>query len=143
MKQQQELKHKVVRQKTSSFNIWILYYSVIALIAFLSCTLVSAIMSLTMTLVWVIHKLQLISVQTSMRLYSLCAKMMAAMFVTSVENILGIDIEFSGDNVPEYENAVVISNHVTNMDVWLILALAHRKGMSGNLKFMAKEPLKQ
>lgn len=43
-------------------------------------------------------------------------------------------ITFSGDKIPYEENALVISNHVSWTDVYLIHALANRRNMLKNCK---------
>jgi 1-acyl-sn-glycerol-3-phosphate acyltransferase len=40
-----------------------------------------------------------------------------------------MDITFSGEELPRKENAIVISNHVSMIDFYLINAVAIRKGM--------------
>ncbi|KAG1052830.1 hypothetical protein G6F43_005049 [Rhizopus delemar] len=51
-------------------------------------------------------------------------------------------ITFSGDKIPYEENALVISNHVSWTDVYLIHALANRRNMLKNCKYFIKDSLK-
>lgn len=67
---------------------------------------------------------------------------MAAFMVNILERILGVELEFSGDELPIGENSILISNHVTNVDFLCIIAYQYRKGMCGHGKFMSKTSLK-
>ncbi|KAI8800581.1 hypothetical protein BJ742DRAFT_840855 [Cladochytrium replicatum] len=51
-------------------------------------------------------------------------------------------LTFSGDELPEGESAIVISNHISWTDFFLISAVARRKRMLSRQKFFAKEELK-
>mmetsp|Transcript_13659 Transcript_13659/g.20689 ORF Transcript_13659/g.20689 Transcript_13659/m.20689 type:complete len:349 (-) Transcript_13659:953-1999(-) len=53
-----------------------------------------------------------------------------------------LDIEFSGDILPKHENALLISNHIADTDFILLMNIAARHGMLGNLKYFAKDSLK-
>ncbi|KAI1390142.1 1-acyl-sn-glycerol-3-phosphate acyltransferase [Hypoxylon trugodes] len=58
------------------------------------------------------------------------------------ENFNGARITFSGDRLPMKESAVVISNHVTWADFYMIQALAVRAGMLGQCRWFAKIQLR-
>lgn len=48
----------------------------------------------------------------------------------------------SGDAIPDEESALVISNHLSYSDFYLIHALAKRRGMLGRCRYFAKDSLK-
>ncbi|KAI1142686.1 1-acyl-sn-glycerol-3-phosphate acyltransferase [Hypoxylon sp. FL0543] len=58
------------------------------------------------------------------------------------EDINGARITFSGDRLPMKESAVVISNHVTWADFYMIQACALRAGMLGQCRWFAKIQLR-
>lgn len=49
--------------------------------------------------------------------------------------------EFSGDEIPPYENAIVLVNHQWFLDWWVVLCVASRKGRLGVCKFFAKKSI--
>ncbi|ORY05421.1 1-acylglycerol-3-phosphate acyltransferase [Basidiobolus meristosporus CBS 931.73] len=51
-------------------------------------------------------------------------------------------ITYSGDSLPDGESAIVISNHVSTTDVYLIHSVAQAKGMLPYCKYFAKDSLK-
>lgn len=51
-------------------------------------------------------------------------------------------ITYSGDSIPEKENAIVIVNHRSYDDFLLVNSVAFRKGMIKSLKYFAKDSLK-
>jgi 1-acyl-sn-glycerol-3-phosphate acyltransferase len=78
------------------------------------------------------------------RVNTLMAGVIFTLFVTTMEYLsgiriiidlmdIGLKIEFSGDKIPVHESAFIITNHVSALDIILIMALALRKGMVGNL----------
>ncbi|XXG93988.1 hypothetical protein Hte_000239 [Hypoxylon texense] len=58
------------------------------------------------------------------------------------EGYNGAQITFSGDRLPMRESAVVVSNHVTWADFYMIQALALRSGMLGQCRWFAKIQLR-
>ena len=60
-----------------------------------------------------------------------------------LEWISGVHLEYSGDDIPDFENAICIGNHVSDMDPFMMIGLAMRKGMIGNCKFLAKKAVKK
>lgn len=54
----------------------------------------------------------------------------------------GARISFSGDPLPQHENALVVANHVSWTDFYLIQAVATRAGMLGSSRYFAKAQLK-
>ncbi|KAL0640322.1 hypothetical protein Q9L58_000602 [Maublancomyces gigas] len=54
----------------------------------------------------------------------------------------GARISFSGDPLPQHENALVVANHVSWTDFYLIQAVAARAGMLGSSRYFAKSQLK-
>ncbi|KAK9729281.1 hypothetical protein K7432_000431 [Basidiobolus ranarum] len=51
-------------------------------------------------------------------------------------------ITYSGDQLPANESAIVISNHVSTTDVYLIHSVAQAQGMLSYCKYFAKDSLK-
>lgn len=47
-------------------------------------------------------------------------------------------VTISGDDIPYEENALVISNHLSYSDFYLIHALASRRGMLGRCRYFSK-----
>lgn len=60
--------------------------------------------------------------------------------VVEVQN--GTKITFSGADIPVQESAIIIANHKSYADFYLIHALAARRRMLFNCKYMAKDSLK-
>jgi 1-acyl-sn-glycerol-3-phosphate acyltransferase len=58
------------------------------------------------------------------------------------EQVNGAHIVVSGDKLPQGESAVVIANHVTWADFYMIQALALRSGMLGRCRWFAKIQLR-
>lgn len=69
------------------------------------------------------------------------ARFYAIPSVCALELLGGVDIEYSGDEIPLGDSAVVFGNHVSNVDATLMLGYLLRKGMAGSLKFIAKKSL--
>ncbi|KAI0482315.1 1-acyl-sn-glycerol-3-phosphate acyltransferase [Xylariaceae sp. FL0804] len=63
-----------------------------------------------------------------------------------VQNIFqhcnGAEIRFYGDSLPRKESAIVVSNHVSWTDFYMIQALALRAGMLGHCRWFAKIQLR-
>ncbi|KAI1872667.1 hypothetical protein JX265_005547 [Neoarthrinium moseri] len=58
------------------------------------------------------------------------------------ERVNGANITISGDKLPKGESAIVIANHVTWADFYMIQALAVRAGMLGRCRWFAKIQLR-
>lgn len=58
------------------------------------------------------------------------------------EQFNGAHITISGDKLPQGESAIVIANHVTWADFYMIQALAVRSGMLGRCRWFAKIQLR-
>lgn len=58
------------------------------------------------------------------------------------ESKRGAQISFSGDPLPHHENALVVANHVSWSDFYLIQAVAVRAGMLGSCRYFSKAQLK-
>ena len=54
----------------------------------------------------------------------------------------GAEIEVSGDNLPPLESAVVIANHISWTDFYMIQKLAYDSGMLGRCRYFAKQQLR-
>ncbi|KAL9654804.1 hypothetical protein ABK040_008597 [Willaertia magna] len=60
-------------------------------------------------------------------------------FIYVLEKIAGVELVWYGDDIPKYENAICISNHVSDTDFVLVQTFGMRKGMLGHTKFMMKK----
>jgi 1-acyl-sn-glycerol-3-phosphate acyltransferase len=60
----------------------------------------------------------------------------------SIQRIVGVDVEITGDAVPPGESAIVIANHQSMGDVPVIMCLALAKGRVADTKWMVKDPVK-
>lgn len=60
----------------------------------------------------------------------------------ALQHLVGITVEFLGDDVPPAENAIVIANHQTMGDIPVMLCLALAKDRVGDLKWLVKDVLK-
>lgn len=58
------------------------------------------------------------------------------------ERFNGANITFSGDKLPREESAIVVCNHVTWADFYMIQALAVKAGMLGRCRWFAKIQLR-
>jgi len=58
------------------------------------------------------------------------------------EGLNGGEITMSGDSLPQGESAIVISNHVSWTDFYMIQALAIKAGMLGRCRWFAKIELR-
>ncbi|MDR3606488.1 MAG: lysophospholipid acyltransferase family protein [Oligoflexia bacterium] len=59
-----------------------------------------------------------------------------------MENVVRVKVDFTGDDLPPDENAIVFSNHQQMPDILVLMALAAPKGRLGDLKWFVKEVLK-
>lgn len=62
--------------------------------------------------------------------------------VICMEKIRGINIQFSGDEIPEKENVIVIANHQQMSDIPVLFSLASRKKCLGDMKWFMKDVIK-
>ena len=62
-------------------------------------------------------------------------------FVFLLEVFADVELEFSGDVIEYGENALMMSNHLSNVDFLILTAIAYRKGMLSFLKYLAKKDL--
>ncbi|KAJ3389507.1 hypothetical protein HDU92_001004 [Lobulomyces angularis] len=58
------------------------------------------------------------------------------------EKINGARVTYSGDDIPEKENAIVISNHLGFTDIYLLHGFAQLKKMLSAQRYFAKDSLK-
>jgi len=58
------------------------------------------------------------------------------------EYLCKIDIHFTGDKIPDKENALIISNHQDMTDITSLFRLARRKKRIGDIKWFVKDILK-
>lgn len=135
-----ELIHK---RKPLKFSVWTVLYAIRGILFILLMAIGSLIFFTGVFVIWLLTKIRLLSEGQSVLLMSrFGAVVMAVIFVYILEKFAGVELEFSGDDVPVGENAVILSNHVSNADVLSIVALQYRKGMAGHGKYMAKSVLK-
>ncbi|TPX38133.1 1-acylglycerol-3-phosphate O-acyltransferase [Synchytrium microbalum] len=72
----------------------------------------------------------------------LCAWFVWRVLQEIFERLDRAKVTFSGDHLPDGENALIISNHVGFSDFFLIHTQAYRRKMLGNCKYFAKDSLK-
>lgn len=60
----------------------------------------------------------------------------------ALQVLVGVRIDFTGDEVPQAENAIVIANHQSMSDIPALLCLALEKKRIGDLKWLVKDQLK-
>lgn len=58
------------------------------------------------------------------------------------EGFYGVKFHVSGDEVPQNENVLVVSNHQQMPDIMCLMGLANRKGRIGDLKWFVKAPIR-
>lgn len=54
------------------------------------------------------------------RMQTFVAGLCFVFFVNVIERFAGVEIEFSGDKLPSHENAICISNHCADTDLYVI-----------------------
>ncbi len=62
--------------------------------------------------------------------------------VIGAEKVFGVTPVFSGDDVPDGENALIFANHQQMPDILVIMMLAYRKKRLGDMKWFVKDPIK-
>jgi 1-acyl-sn-glycerol-3-phosphate acyltransferase len=60
----------------------------------------------------------------------------------SLESAIGVEFRQTGDTYPWRENGFLIANHQAMADIPGLIAIAHRSGRMGDLKWFVKDPLK-
>ncbi|KAI9595075.1 acyltransferase-domain-containing protein [Syncephalis fuscata] len=80
--------------------------------------------------------------QTLIKINAWVAGTMWRAMQSIVERRNAMDITFSGDEVPEGESAIVVSNHGGLVDFYLVNALAVRKKMISHCSYFAKNSVK-
>lgn len=130
-------RHPQAKNKFQFYLQWLfLVISVIAILAFCSIVNVIQLIAFALGKIKGFKRLSLQGVTVG-------GGFAWAWFHILLEVISGLKIEYSGDDVPEYENAICIGNHVSDMDPFMMIGLAMRKGMMGNCKFLAKKAVKR
>ncbi|MFV2071682.1 MAG: lysophospholipid acyltransferase family protein [Thermoanaerobaculales bacterium] len=76
------------------------------------------------------------------RLNRWCANTWWGLCVIGAEKLNGTRIIFSGEDIPDRENALLVANHQQMTDIPAIMKLAHTKFRLGDLKFFVKKQLK-
>ncbi|MBI2895884.1 MAG: acyltransferase [Deltaproteobacteria bacterium] len=71
-----------------------------------------------------------------------CARSIWGLWVLMAERQNGIRVRVTGDAVPPRENALLLPNHQSMVDVMALLCLAWRCGRLGDLKFFVKDVVK-
>lgn len=71
-----------------------------------------------------------------------CANTWWGACVVASQLLNGTRLDVTGENVPEGENALVLSNHQNMPDIVALMTLARRKRRLGDLKFFVKQALK-
>ncbi len=70
-----------------------------------------------------------------------CAGLWWGLCVDISEKFIGVKYIYSGDHIPESENALVFANHQQMPDIAAVLWLAKQKKMVRHCKWMAKKAL--
>ena len=65
-----------------------------------------------------------------------------AYLVYMVETVNGIEVSFSGDKLPDDDNALLLPNHQNIADIPILLSLAKRKQRLGDMKWFMKSIIK-
>lgn len=71
-----------------------------------------------------------------------CARSIWGIWVLMAERQNGIEMRFTGDELPRRENALLIPNHQSMADVMVLMCLAWRCGRLGDMKFFVKDVVK-
>jgi len=71
-----------------------------------------------------------------------CARSIWGIWTILIESQNKVRIRFTGDAPPWQENALVIPNHQSSLDIVALLSLAWRCGRLGDLKWFVKDPVK-
>jgi 1-acyl-sn-glycerol-3-phosphate acyltransferase len=77
-----------------------------------------------------------------MDIYAMAIVSSTKIELISSESAHGAKVTISGDEIPNLESALVISNHLSYSDFYLLHAVAIRKGMLGRCRYFAKDSLK-
>lgn len=62
--------------------------------------------------------------------------------VRAAKDLHGVELVVTGDDVPPREDAILVANHQQMPDITLIMMLARTKGRLGDLKWIAKRPIR-
>lgn len=71
-----------------------------------------------------------------------CAASIWGWWAWMAEHQNGVEIRFSGDPLPGSEDALILPNHQSMVDVMVVLCFARRTGRIGDLKWFVKDPIK-
>jgi 1-acyl-sn-glycerol-3-phosphate acyltransferase len=71
-----------------------------------------------------------------------CARSIWGLWVLMGELQNKIEVRFTGDRVPQRENALVLPNHQSMADIMVVLCLNWRCGRLGDTKFFVKDVIK-
>ena len=71
-----------------------------------------------------------------------CARCVWGIWAVLVESQNKVQVRFTGDRPPWQENALVIPNHQSSLDIVALLSFAWRCGRLGDLKWFVKDPVK-
>lgn len=71
-----------------------------------------------------------------------CANAWWGWLVIYTERFQGVHVVFTGDEVPQEENAIVVANHRDYTDIAMLLCLGARKARLGDMKWFVKDVLK-
>ncbi len=109
----------------------------VPLIGFLFSSLICINLAQTMSLV-----LFPFSRRAFRRFNRWCADTWWGWCVIGARHILGLRLVITGDEVPQHENVLLVSNHQRMTDIPVIMTFARSKGRLGDLKFFVKRALK-
>lgn len=83
-----------------------------------------------------------VSARLVRRINRACAAFWWSLCAFSLEHVRGIRMHFSGDDVPDLENALVMANHQSMADIPALFTLAVRKKRVGDMKWFVKDVIK-
>ena len=58
------------------------------------------------------------------------------------KHVFQVDFVFSGDDLPQGENTLVVANHQSMADILVLMPLARRQARLGDMKWFAKDIIK-
>lgn len=88
------------------------------------------------------YVVSLISPRRSLIFNGFLFGMIQKMFQHHIEKVAGVDIVITGDELPDNENCIMISNHMSYTDFMMLHSLAVRKNRIDDVKYFAKDELK-
>jgi 1-acyl-sn-glycerol-3-phosphate acyltransferase len=112
----------------------------------IACVLVLLFLVSTILVINVMQMLLLVVIPFSRKSFRSINRWFANLWwgwcVIAAEKVLGVVPEFTGDDVPAGENAIIFANHQQMPDILVIMMLGYRKGRLGDMKWFVKAAIK-